>query len=1116
MRAEARSRLLTHPHFVGREAELSWLERSLQEAIAGRPQLAIVLGEAGVGKTRLQRELCQRAQRAHVRLGFSRGDENMALPYRVFASSVELALDGLPEESAERVETTRRILGIQRPGPAAPASENGSRDEADQARAFRAVASCVIELAQQRPLLLCLDDLHWSDRASLELLLRVARAVDERATTEPVPLMILCGSRPLPPDHPVAAALTGLQREAFCTVLELEGLGAHEVTRLVEQSVGPAPQRVADEVHRLTRGNPLYVREVCHILKSRAGESALQPDAVESIELPSSLRTAVAGRAEALAPEAREILRLAACLGERFSLAQIAALSDHESAPPLDLLEACEHEGVLAFEGKHFVFAHPLLRQTFYQELSPLERCRTHLRIAEALLGDADDEARSAEIASHLLRAETLADPAELVRHARVAGDQALASYASGDAARFYEAVLASLAPGAPDAELAELHLLAGTSFYREGDAARAVLHFDRAIALHEAAGLVEGAARAQLERMRVRITLEPLPLGTHVDAAPLEAALDAVPEGEERLRGGILSVLAGVHWTGRDPGASIAYARRAIEIGERIGDLHLQSEAWSALSASQLQNLSLADALASNEEGLRCARAARDAWLEAMALCRLPLVHAWSGDLDAAEETARESERVVRLTQDWAGRSLALAGQLASAVVRGRFDEAEELGAETLRTAERSGYPWGAVSGLPAVAWARLMRGDPYGSEAALARLDEPGYLFPEPGSMIALLLWIYRSRIRVHPGLSGPEREALANALGAVPTGEIVEVGGLGGYGAAVEIADVLGEPALVRAPHAVLERASRGGVVMATGWTFLLPRLRGVALALAGEADRSERELLQAVDLASKLDARAELALAYLDLARTLGGRRDATLVADFAARALDVAGEIGMDAVTRRAAELASREGPAEPVREAPITGHWLRSFLARAESGETSIPVKAPVFGADERTECVILMTDMVGSTPLLEELGTEGALAVMHEHNGIVRSSLADSQGTEIQHTGDGIFAFFVSAPRAVACAREIQRRLAQRAEPGAAPIRVRIGLAAGPVLHEEGRLFGAAVVVAARLCAAAQGGQVLVSDEVRSAAHGEQAFRDLGRIRLAGFRDPLHVHEAV
>jgi class 3 adenylate cyclase/tetratricopeptide (TPR) repeat protein len=1120
MAAETPSRLRTHPDFVGREAELTWLERGLQEAIAGRPQLTIVFGEVGVGKTRLHREVRQRAQRAHMGIGLSRGDENMALPYRVLGSAVEPLLDDLADESPERVETTRRILGIRGPGSAPHAPEAGSHNEAERAEAFRAVESCVIDLARKRPLLLCLDDLHWSDSGSLELLLRIARAVEERATTKPVPLMILCGSRPVAAEHPHASAFAGLQREPICTVLELEGLRVPEVATLLERSVGSAPKRLVEEIHRLTRGNPLYVREVCHVLQSRAGGAALGPGVMEAIELPSSLRTAVAGRAKLLAPEVRGILRLAACLGERFSLTQLVALSGRERSELLDMLDACEREGLLVFEGKDIAFAHPLLRRTCYQELSHLERCRSHLRIANALLKADDGEEKSAEIASHLLRAGTLADPAQLAQQARFAGDRALASYASGDAARFYEAVLDALPQGSSAAEAAELHMLAGTGYYREGDAARAVGHFDRAAEVYESVQSVGGAARAQLERMRVRITLEPLPLGAHVDAGPLEAALDALPESEERLRGRILSVLAGVHWISREPDTSIAYARRAIEIGERIGDLHLQSEAYSALSASELQNLALADALRSNEEGLRCAREVGDGLLESMALCRLPLVHAWSGQLAAAEEAARESEQIVRLTHDWAGRSLALAGHLASAVVRGRFDEAEELGAETLRTAERSGYPWGAVSGLPAVAWSRLMRGDPHGAEAALARLDEPGYLFPEPGPMIKLLLWIYRIRIRVHPALVGPERDALSNALRAAPTGDTVEVGGLGGYGAAIEIADVLGEPEMVRAPRAVIERAARGGVVMATGWTFLVPRILGIASALAGDEERAERELLRAVDLACQFEARAELALAYLDLARTERARvgaGDSERVAEFAERALDVANEIGMDAVSRRAVELGSQEGPSQPAREAPITGHWLRTFLARAGRGETSIAVTASAFRGEPRSECVILMTDMVGSTPLLEELGAAGALAVMHEHNEIVRSALADFQGTEIQHTGDGIFAFFVSGARAVACAREIQRRLVQRAaRGGGSSIRVRIGLASGPVLHEEGRLFGAPVVVAARLCAAAQGGQVLVSDEARSAAGTEQAFRDLGRIRLAGFREPLHVHEAV
>jgi class 3 adenylate cyclase len=157
----------------------------------------------------------------------------------------------------------------------------------------------------------------------------------------------------------------------------------------------------------------------------------------------------------------------------------------------------------------------------------------------------------------------------------------------------------------------------------------------------------------------------------------------------------------------------------------------------------------------------------------------------------------------------------------------------------------------------------------------------------------------------------------------------------------------------------------------------------------------------------------------------------------------------------------------------------------------------------------------VLFTDIVGSTELTQRLGDEAAMAVVNHHDEIVRSALAAVGGREVKHTGDGIMASFVSAVAAVRCATQVHHALARHSEDhGHAPIQVRIGAAAGEPVEQRQDLFGSTVQMAARLCAHAQPGQILVSNVVAELCMGKGLhFEDLGEATLKGFDRPVHFH---
>ncbi len=173
----------------------------------------------------------------------------------------------------------------------------------------------------------------------------------------------------------------------------------------------------------------------------------------------------------------------------------------------------------------------------------------------------------------------------------------------------------------------------------------------------------------------------------------------------------------------------------------------------------------------------------------------------------------------------------------------------------------------------------------------------------------------------------------------------------------------------------------------------------------------------------------------------------------------------------------------------------------------------------PVAAAHPDAPLTLLFTDIEGSTSLTQRLGDAAAQEVLRAHNAIVREALAANGGSEVKHTGDGIMASFPSASRAVECAIAIQRAVGARArDPRPAtldPLKVRIGLNAGEPVREDDDLFGTAVQLARRVCDAAGGGEILVTDVVRQLAMGKVfVFSERESAALKGFDEPVRLYE--
>jgi class 3 adenylate cyclase len=216
---------------------------------------------------------------------------------------------------------------------------------------------------------------------------------------------------------------------------------------------------------------------------------------------------------------------------------------------------------------------------------------------------------------------------------------------------------------------------------------------------------------------------------------------------------------------------------------------------------------------------------------------------------------------------------------------------------------------------------------------------------------------------------------------------------------------------------------------------------------------------------------------------------------------------------MEAPNPEAAEQVHREAHGfvgEKIVE--VQPEIIEAFLGAAETNASGA-VLLPNEPAETRDPAIrtVLFTDIVNSTSLTQRLGDEGAMEVLKLHDTIVRRSLEAAEGREVKHLGDGIMASFVSAAAAVRCAAQIQQELAGQEEE---ILKVRIGAAAGEPVEHANDIFGSTVQLAARLCAHAAPGQILVSNVVAELCLGKRLrFQSLGPVALKGFAEEVNVH---
>lgn len=264
----------TAPPFVGRRKQLDWFAARLRDAMAGRPRITLIPGEAGLGKTRLLQEVSAEAERHGILVYFGRSDEGLSLPYLPFAHLLTWLWERMPEDVKQVLGADaaylERFLEATRARADRADVAMPTQGEQDYRQLLPALSHAIIQLAQRSSIFMVVDDLHWAAPSSLDMLGCVAFAVADAAMRESIPLLIALTYRPVEQQSRLAHLTARLQRERICDTLELTGLDESEIDDLL-QGVGPArpSHQLTATISEATQGNPLFIQEIVHHLRQR-------------------------------------------------------------------------------------------------------------------------------------------------------------------------------------------------------------------------------------------------------------------------------------------------------------------------------------------------------------------------------------------------------------------------------------------------------------------------------------------------------------------------------------------------------------------------------------------------------------------------------------------------------------------------------------------------------------------------------------------------------------------------------------------------------------------------------------------------------------------------------
>jgi DNA-binding SARP family transcriptional activator len=908
--------------FVGREVELEAIGEAWRKARGGARRVTLIAGEPGIGKTSLVGELARRADGDGAIVLYGRCDEDVGFAFQPFVEALrayvsvcppallrEQAGRGAPELARLLPELTELIGDI--PPPTRP-------DAAlDQYLMFEAVVGFLAAVAERTPVLLVLDDLHWAARPTLHLLRHLVRSSPDIAVcvvgtfrdTE-IPSAGLTRGTP----HPLTEMLADLRREPGIERCVLGGLSPENIEDLLEPEMdGTLDARrrtLARAVHEETEGNPFFVGEILRHVAEAGSETASGRIDLEQLGIPDGVREVVSRRLMRLSEGATRVLTVAAVAGPTVTLPLLERIPD-AGATPDALLDALD-EGVRArvlveserLRGR-YVFAHALVRQAIYADLTAARRGRLHRQVAEALevLYAGELEHHLHELAHHFAQAAA-GEEDKAIGYLIRAGDQAQVKLAYEQALTHYRQALELLETFYDDPHvrarvevtisLGEAQLRAGYRAFRDTllDGARGALEL----------GDPELVARAALANNRGFISSIGEVDEERVEC--LEQALELYDPAPSTVRARLLGQLAVELTFSGDWDLRRRHSEDAVAMARELGDPGTLAMVLCQRIAALSHVSTAAERIADADEATTIASELEDLLLMYYAETYRGFAALELGDLAAGDLHIDRQHRlavrlrqpilswydlVIRAKRELVGGSLAEADRLALA----GFEAGQEAGQE-------DAFRW--YAGQLFVIRMHQGRLEEFVDALAAAR-GGGGRSRTVPMLTQALLAMIFTELGREEEARAAYERLMSKDLIDAPYDFSWLAVVALGTAAAAN-----LGDRARAEKLISMLAPYRDRYVDMGSSWLGSVAHYLGLAHACVGDTDIAAACFEDAIVAEELLGGGAWIArtkLAYADALRERGVDDDLRRAAELTEQALDAAHSLSLGGILRQA-------------------------------------------------------------------------------------------------------------------------------------------------------------------------------------------------------------------
>lgn len=619
--------------FIGRREELAYLRERRLEAGSSHGGLVLIGGDAGVGKSRLIAEF-------RASLGYSRWRTGLGLCLEDARRPYGPVLDALAQLDAG--------------GALAPAATKHEQ--------FEAVAARLARLAARSATLVVVEDLHWADVATLELLAHLGGSVQRMR------VLIVASFRPdeLHPEHPAVAGVARIARNARAGRIDLGPLTGVELRRFIDEALDGIA--LSDETRRAVAlagdGNPFFTEE---LLKSAVERTVRRGGAAARRELPITVRAALLDRLRPFDERERRVLRQAAAIGRGFGVGLLAATLGSEPAALLPTLRrARDFQLVEEIAPSSFRFRHPLTREAIYGEFLDTELQPMHREIALALEQGDETERGVEALAFHWWAA---GDGARSARYNELAGDAAGRVHAHEDAIAFYERAL----------EAREIDPLVRAGMIQKIADRRGALNAteDAYRAYAAAADAFRDAGDAEREAAcRVRAAITGYTLKLDAPAEPLERMLARLPEHEVLARSRVhlgLAWLTATLWLPTRASHHLAHVdERALAAAPDVRLRYRNVSAWVAMTLGDRERFCREHAA-----WIEAARATGSVGAMASAHYNGAICYAYFGMHDEARDHIERSLAIAREEKSVHGEVSALAMSALCCVMRGDLEAA-------------------------------------------------------------------------------------------------------------------------------------------------------------------------------------------------------------------------------------------------------------------------------------------------------------------------------------------------------------------------------------------------------------------------------------------------------